>query len=96
MIQIMDSRKGKRRHVVFSLPDAEHLRSASVVGEFNDWDATRHPMRQEGDGVWQATVQLAPGEYEFRYLVNGGEWLNEEQAELRPNPYGSENGVLRL
>ena len=96
MIQITERKKGKQRRVVFTLPDADHTQSVSVVGDFNEWDPTRHPMRHTGDGVWQAAVDLAPGEYQFRYLVNGSEWRNDEQAGACANPYGGENALLKL
>ncbi len=42
-------------------PDAEH---AAVIGDFNDWDGTAHPMepRADGSGIWESFVEnLEPG-----------------------------------
>ena len=42
---------------------APNARRVSVVGDFNDWDGRRHPMRLRHDGgVWELFVpQIAPG-----------------------------------
>ena len=42
---------------------APNARRVSVVGDFNDWDGRRHPMRlRHGGGVWEIFVPgLAPG-----------------------------------
>src|SRR3954447_15081072 len=40
-------------------PNAENV---TVVGEFNDWDSRRHPMRRRNGGVWEIFVPgLAEG-----------------------------------
>jgi 1,4-alpha-glucan branching enzyme len=39
---------------------APNAASVSVIGDFNGWDATRHPMRPIGDsGIWQSRVPEA-------------------------------------
>lgn len=36
---------------------APNARRVSVVGDFNDWDGRRHPMRRRGDiGVWEIFI----------------------------------------
>jgi len=68
-----------------------------LVGEFNNWNKTSHPLvwdRQEE--VWKITLDLPKGrEYQFRYLVNGTEWHNDWHADKYvPNPYGGDNSVV--
>ncbi len=39
---------------------APNAASVSVIGDFNGWDAKRHPMRSSGEsGIWQARVPQA-------------------------------------
>ncbi len=53
-------------------PNAERV---AVVGDFNDWDATRHPLSPHGDtGIWEG---FAPGvvagmRYKYRLLSRLG------------------------
>ena len=46
---------------------APNARTASVIGDFNNWDGRRHPMQSGHDGIWRLFVpQLQPGEaYKF-------------------------------
>ena len=70
-------------------PNAQAVR---VVGEFNDWDGTRHAMRSMGgSGVWEIFI---PGidedtTYKFEILTQSGQWIQKadpmsKHAELPP------------
>jgi 1,4-alpha-glucan branching enzyme len=71
---------------------APNARSVSLVGDFNHWDARRHPMRQMGSsGTWELFVPgLAPGEkYKYRVRTAHGEVIDKSDpwgfaAELPP------------
>jgi 1,4-alpha-glucan branching enzyme len=79
--------------VTFALHDD---RNVSVVGDFNDWDATAHPLRRRSNGTRSASVVVPEGaELRFRYVTDSGEWFDEEGVALEPNDQGSANGVLR-
>ncbi len=57
---------------------APNARRVSVVGDFNDWDGRRHPMRRHpANGVWDIFVPgLGVGElYKFELLGADGELL---------------------
>jgi 1,4-alpha-glucan branching enzyme len=67
--------------------------SVAVAGTFNGWDPKRTPLRKNGDGTWATALKLAPGRYEYRFVVDG-EWLSDPAAEERvPNAFGSTNSV---
>lgn len=56
--------------------------TVTLVGEFNDWDNTRTPLKQQKDGTFVADVELAQGQtYRFRYLLDGQHWANEPEAD---------------
>lgn len=60
-------------------PDA---RAVFLVGDFNGWVENAEPMRKLKDGSFTATVKLATGrDYQFRYLVDGVEWINDWDAD---------------
>jgi 1,4-alpha-glucan branching enzyme len=66
--------------VTFSL-SGEEFEQAHVVGDFNAWNKEATPMKKGKQG-YSATVDLEPGrEYQFRYLVDGSEWKNDETAD---------------
>jgi 1,4-alpha-glucan branching enzyme len=50
---------------------APNARRVSVVGNFNNWDGRRHPMRQRPAGIWEIFIpRLAPGEA-YKYEILG-------------------------
>ena len=54
---------------------APNARRVSVVGDFNDWDGRRHPMRRRGDaGVWEIFLpDLGAGRaYKFEIVGTDG------------------------
>lgn len=79
----------------FYLPETIEATEACVVGEFNNWDQSANPLRKT-KGVWKTTLKLNSGqEYQFKYVVNGGEWHNDDQADKYvPDGVAGENSVL--
>jgi len=97
MIKKEASEKKDFVRLTFILPPAIWAETVHLVGEFNNWNKTSHPLiwdRQEE--VWKITLDLPKGcEYQFRYLVNGTEWHNDWHADKYvPNPYGGDNSVV--
>jgi 1,4-alpha-glucan branching enzyme len=65
-----------------------------LVGDFNGWNETSQRLEQQGDGTYQAVIQLQPGDYEFKYKC-GNAWFNDSCAhKYVPNCWGSENSVV--
>jgi len=82
--------KGKTVEFRLSMPQA---RTVAVVGTFNNWDTKQTPMQKDGAG-WKATIPLAPGRYEYRFVADG-QWLSDPNAkESVGNDFGSTNSVL--
>jgi len=99
MIEKKTSPKGKTVRVTFTVPAAAASEQVAVVGEFNGWDAGKGSMKLDAkSGAWTKGVSLKPGAaYQFRYLVDGKTWRNDEAADAYvPNEFFSENGVVEL
>ena len=56
---------------------APHAEEVYVVGTFNNWNKTAHPMTKNPDGVWFNDVPGAKigDEYRYRIMTNGQEYL---------------------
>lgn len=83
-----------RVRVTFSLPDEGT--AVSVVGDFNGWDPLAHPLRRRSNGTRSVAVELEAGRsYAFRYLVDGGHFLDDPAADSHEaNGYGGTHSVL--
>ena len=93
------SKKGEDQVVVtFALAGDDPRLPASVVGEFNDWDAAVHPLRRRSNGNWSVSVTLAKGrDYRFRYRSADGSWFNDDGADAYlVNEYHSTDCVLAV
>ncbi len=49
-------------------------RSVALAGDFAGGRSTRLTMQRDERGWWRAQLNLNPGEYHFKYLVDGGIW----------------------
>lgn len=77
----------------FNAPAAQ---SVLLAGDFTCWLQQPVPLQKEADGVWKASVALAPGTYHYRFLVDG-EWRDDPECSLRVmNEFGTQNDVIKV
>jgi len=71
--------------------------SVQVAGDFNNWQPEQTPMKKVGDsGVWQTEMNLSPGRYRYRLVVDG-QWQQDPYNELTElNPFGGFNSVVEI
>jgi 1,4-alpha-glucan branching enzyme len=67
-------------------PNAELV---SVVGDFNDWDTRRHPMRLRNSGVWEIFLPDAKVGQSYKYLVRS-KHMGYQQMKADPYAFQSE------
>lgn len=82
--------------VTFMLPSNTWSDGICLVGDFNGWNRTSHPFRQQRDGSWALTMDFECNKvYQFRYLCDRECWANDNQADGYVwNSYGSDNCLL--
>jgi chromosome partitioning protein len=74
--------------VLFSCfaPDARAVR---LAGDFNRWNPENEPLFDlSGCGLWQKTVPLPPGRYQYKYVVDGNWVLDPANPKTIPGPLG--------
>jgi 1,4-alpha-glucan branching enzyme len=89
------AKKQKQKKVIFSIiaPDA---RCVQLAGDFNAWDPNVHFLDKKSDEMWEINLDLSPGRYEYKFLVDG-QWYNDPDcSDFAPDPFGGENSVLKL
>lgn len=79
--------------VMFTLPNeaAKFAESVHIVGEFNNWDTSSHPMKRQKNGDWEITVDLdTDRQYQYRFLIDGHKWENDWDADgYIESPFGA-------
>ncbi len=56
--------------IYFRLEAPEAAR-VCLAGDFNAWDAERHCLHKNPNGVWECQVPLPPGRYGYHFVVDG-------------------------
>ena len=92
------SKTGAICRVTFKLPAEVDAQTANLVGEFNNWDETAHPMKRLKDNSFSLTISLPANQaYRFRYQLDGERWENDWSADAYvPNVHGSEDSIIQL
>jgi 5'-AMP-activated protein kinase regulatory beta subunit len=67
-----------------------------IVGNFNDWNPESHPLTLDENGEWKIKLELPPGTYEYRFVIDG-EWICDPNCEESvPNSFGGYNSLLTV
>ena len=80
--------------ILFSI-DAPSAESVYLTGEFANWSRNGISMTRDSyNGLWQVTLHLEPGEYEYRFIVDGN-WIRDpKNNDTVVNEFGQENSLL--
>jgi 1,4-alpha-glucan branching enzyme len=80
-----------------------YAKAVFLAGSFNDWSPVSTPMAKDADGNWSLAVDLKPGRYEYKFVVDGawccgpGHDCNHPGCqECVPNPFGTRNRVMEV
>ncbi len=85
----------KRRKVTFSLENTE-ADEVFLIGDFNKWNPKSHPMKSDENGAWVRNVIIPPGEYEYKFIIDG-QWKEDPQNEqLSLNCFGTYNNIINV
>jgi len=71
--------------------------SVSIVGSFNHWDPDKDRLTgPDRNGVWTVVLPLPPGHYEYRFVINGKEWVLDPWAPSEDDGLGDRNSLFVL
>jgi len=86
----------KTRRVVFTVR-AEPGSKVFLAGSFNNWDPTAKEMiDKKADGAFTATLQLPPGDYQYKFVIDGTWCADPECPDWLQNDHGTLNSVKRV
>jgi predicted flap endonuclease-1-like 5' DNA nuclease len=99
MIKSTYVKSKKRYKVSFELPQ-DHVgesRDVRVLGNFNEWSWENGLQLKVSKSSYTASTELPAGNYEFRYLVDGHHWANDDSADsYSDSGHGSTNCCFSL
>lgn len=95
MVNVDTSKRGKRKVVFSCRADAES--AIFVAGSFNDWDPHFTEMKYDKETEsFVCEVKLAPGTYEYKFIINGVWGLDCENDNVSANDFGTLNSVVEV
>ena len=74
-----------------------HAKNVAIAGDFNNWQPKQTDMTKVGQsGVWQTKMNLNPGRYRYRLVVDG-QWQQDPYNEMvESNPFGEHDSILEV
>ena len=68
-----------------------------IVGTFNNWKPSEESlMERKKDGTWSKRIYLAPGTYQYRFLIDDV-WVEDQNNSYQvDNSFGGKNSVLEI
>jgi 1,4-alpha-glucan branching enzyme len=95
MVKKQSEIKRKSRKVEF-LVYAPQAQAVSLLGDFNQWNGEKSFMKKGKAGEWKKVLMLAPGNYEYKYQVDG-QWREDPgNQQSRLNMFGTYNNLLTV
>ena len=95
MVNVEPKKKIKRQKITFSFESSD-AKEVILMGDFNNWNPKKHPMKKDDNGKWTKAVLLPPGQYEYKFMVDG-QWKEDPQNDrICSNKFGSYNTVFNL
>jgi chromosome partitioning protein len=90
-VQLGPRRRGDQTCFMLQHPNSGRVQ---LAGDFNNWQP--EPLVAGNDGIWRTMLHLSPGDYRYKYIIDGA-WINDPGNEqTAPNPYGGFDSILTI
>ncbi|HKP46807.1 MAG TPA: alpha/beta hydrolase-fold protein [Pyrinomonadaceae bacterium] len=80
-------------NTTFKLPGHTEAEAVAIYGSFNGWIQTKNYCAKEVDG-WMCRIDLAPGKYTYRFLVDGAGLLDPSNSATETDAVGLTDSVI--
>ncbi len=71
-------------------------KTVQIAGDFNNWQPQQTILKASKDGKWELAMELAPGKYRYRMVVDGQWQQDPYNGNVEANPYGEYNSILEV
>lgn len=94
-MRVYTARAHEGGNTVFKLKGFPDAKEVILTGSFNRWDEQKFKMHQTDDG-WIIALQIKPGEYEYKFIVDG-QWMEDpNNPSKRKNEYDGYNSIINV
>ncbi|HBR14133.1 MAG TPA: glycoside hydrolase [Candidatus Omnitrophica bacterium] len=84
-----------KKKIYFELA-APAAKKVALTGNFKAWDVNGIPMKKDKDGLWRVGVELAPGRYEYKFIVDQQWWTDPANKQTVMSPSGTVNSLKEI
>lgn len=84
-----------KKDVIFRIY-APKAKNVYVAGSFNSWKTDQFLLEKRAQEMWETTIALVPGRYEYKFLVDS-QWIYDVNNPARvpvPSPFWGYNSVV--
>ena len=74
------------------------VESVYLAGSFNDWQPAAYKMNGPNeDDIYTLKYNLRPGEYQYKFVINGEHWFHDPTNELTTaDGHGGQNSIINI
>ncbi|MCK4549408.1 MAG: hypothetical protein KAU49_04535, partial [Candidatus Krumholzibacteria bacterium] len=81
--------------VTFSCQPGGSPGAVYLAGSFNSWSPDKDLMQDgDGDGIYELTLKLAPGQYQYKFVIDGSWQEDAAAASSTDDGHGGKNSVV--
>ena len=92
---LTQTQTAKAQNYTFVYRADKKLDAVNLAGTFNNWNKAATPMQADADGLtWRVTLPLELGDYQYKFVLNGAEWVTDPTTQVADD--GSGNSLLTL
>jgi transcriptional regulator with XRE-family HTH domain len=85
--------KPKSVRFQINAPDAN---TVFLTGCFNNWKSSTTPLKKNSKGTWTVDIELKPGEYQYKFIVDDDWWIDPTNEQTISNGLGGLNSVKKV
>lgn len=83
--------------ITYTLPPAyESHEDVRIMGAFNGWSRTSHPLERDADGRWSIQLTLSEGKHAYQLILDGEEMADPVNPDRVDNGFGGFNSLLTV
>ena len=82
------------KYIFYHKDDA--AKNVYIVGDFNNWNPYSHPLRKNISGLWEIEIDIIPGNYAYRFIVDGVFRKDPLGTEIAHDKFDNKFSLIKL